>query len=160
MTFTNAVFWHGMLRTHGTQREMADMAVPCAHDTPRQATEFVNVIDIYLTKYSSDSVEIKCTDAEKCLGHTRIWRYLGFAGKFAVHYELARTKSYNPCLGFDLGFRTRVSVPPKELCASRYWVGQVGDSVASWRGINIGSATSFRPDHRPSIGINHRTRNS
>ena len=38
-----------MSRAHGTQREMAAMAVLCAQDTPRQATEFVNVIYVYFT---------------------------------------------------------------------------------------------------------------
>ena len=72
MIFTNAVVWHGVSRAHGTQRETAAMAVPCAHDTPRQATEFMDVIYGSFTKDSSDSVKMKCTEAKKCSRHTRI----------------------------------------------------------------------------------------
>ena len=72
MTFTNALVWHSVSRAHGRQREMAAIPVPCAHDTPCQAKKIVNVIYGYVTKYSSDSVEIKSTEAKKCSRHTRI----------------------------------------------------------------------------------------
>ena len=62
MIFANDVVRRGVSYahgTHGTQPEMAVMAVPCANDTPRQTTAFVNVIYGKFTIYSRDSVEIK-----------------------------------------------------------------------------------------------------
>ena len=66
--FANAVVRRGVSYahgTHGTQREIAVMAVQCAYDTQRQTTAFFNVIYGHFTMYSRDSVEIKCREAEK-----------------------------------------------------------------------------------------------
>ena len=56
---------------------MVVMAVPCAHDTPRQTTAFVNVTCGHFTMYSGDSVEIKRTEVEKWLRFSRILEDLG-----------------------------------------------------------------------------------
>ena len=67
LTFSNAVAWLGVLYAHGTQWEMAVMAIPCAYDTPCQTNTFVNVIYGHCTIHTSDSVEVRCRNAEKCL---------------------------------------------------------------------------------------------
>ena len=64
--FANAVVRRGVSYAHGTQREMAVMAVPCAYDTPRQITALFNVTFDPNTIHLRDSVEIKCREPEKC----------------------------------------------------------------------------------------------
>ena len=67
MAFTNDVAERGVFyahATHGTQREMAVMAVQCAYDTTRQIKAFFNVTYGHSTMRLHDSVEIKCIEAE------------------------------------------------------------------------------------------------
>ena len=82
-------------------------------------------------------------------------RYLGFAGTFGVRYELACTPCHIHYVEFSRGFRTRVFFPSTELYVSRLSARQMDDSMAPGRGLDIGSAISFRSDHRKSTKIYH-----
>ena len=48
LTLTNAVIWRGVSYAHGTAMTAMARCVPCACDTSRQTTEFLNVIYIVI----------------------------------------------------------------------------------------------------------------
>ena len=119
MTFKNSVVWRDVSHAHGTQRAMAVMAVPCAYDTPRQITAFVNVRYAHFTIYSRDSVEMKCTEAEKWLRRTRILAVSCLCRQILGSlWDSVHTVQYSSIV-FALGFRTRIFDFSTELCASR-----------------------------------------
>ena len=95
--------WRGVSCAHGTAISHVIDAfyrcVPFARDTPCQSTAFVNVIYVYLNIYSSDSVEIKCTETEKCSGHTRHTRILWC---FGIVTECRRVNRFDAiCIKFE-----------------------------------------------------------
>ena len=77
MTFTNSLAWRGVSCAHGTAIAAISRCLPCARDTLSQTKAFVNVIYFYFKIYLGDSVEMKCTEAEMCFGHTMTWWCFG-----------------------------------------------------------------------------------
>ena len=73
MTLTNVLVWHGVSYAHGMAITAISHCVPCAYNTPSQATAFENVKHGKFVIFSGDFLEIRCREDAKCLGHSRIW---------------------------------------------------------------------------------------
>ena len=111
------------------------------------------------------------------------WRDLGFVGEFVARYELARTQCYSRSIAFSLVFERKFPFLQRSRMLrnneSDRWasprhrdVGRALECVTAkrkgrrkaeekarkeTRKEGIGSAITFRHDHRSSIRMNHRT---